>query len=157
MEIIKNGRILDINDARIVYRNFSGAAGKYNREGDRNFAVVIPSEEIKEELVADGWNVKIRPPRDEFEDPFMFLPVKVKFNDRGPSVYVRSGNSIGRLNEETVGMLDEIDILGVNMTLRASNWEVNGKTGTSAYLQAIEVIQNVDRFRAQYDEQGLLD
>lgn len=147
--------ILQIEDARIIYRNFAGIGSKYNREGDRNFAVIIPNQEIADELIADGWAVKIKPPRDEDESPFMYLPVKVKFNNRGPAAYVKSGNSVQRLNKDTIGMLDEIDIQSVDMDLRAYDWEVNGKTGRSAYLQAINVIQNIDRFGAQYQAQEL--
>ena len=147
--------ILQIEDARIIYRNFAGIGSKYNREGDRNFAVIIPNQEVADELIADGWAVKIKPPRDEDESPFMYLPVKVKFNNRGPAAYVKSGNSVQRLNEDTIGMLDEIDIQSVDMDLRAYDWEVNGKTGRSAYLQAINVIQNIDRFGAQYQAQEL--
>lgn len=147
--------ILQIEDARIIYRNFAGIGSKYNRDGDRNFAVIIPNQEIADELIADGWAVKIKPPRDEDESPFMYLPVKVKFNNRGPAAYVKSGNSVQRLNKDTIGMLDEIDIQSVDMDLRAYDWEVNGKTGRSAYLQAINVIQNIDRFGAQYQAQEL--
>lgn len=142
--------ILQIEDARIIYRNFAGRGDKYNREGDRNFAVIIPNEEIKDELIENGWNVKIKPPRDEDDTPFMFLPVKIKFNNRGPAAYVASGDSYQRLNEETIGMIDDIDIASVDMDLRPYDWEVNGKTGRTAYLQAINVIQNVDRFGAMY-------
>ena len=147
--------ILQIEDARIIYRNFAGVGSKYNRDGDRNFAVIIPNQEIADELIADGWAVKIKPPRDEDDSPFMYLPVKIKFNNRGPAAYVKSGNSVQRLNKETIGMLDEIDIQSVDMDLRAYDWEVNGKTGRSAYLQAINVIQNIDRFGAQYQAQEL--
>lgn len=154
MNINFRDEILEIENARIIYRNFAGAGSKFNREGDRNFAVIIPDEEIKEELVARGWNVKIKPPRDEYDEPFMFLPVKVKFNNRGPAIYVRSGNNTpARLNEETVDMLDEIDILSVAMDIRPFDWEVNGNTGRSAYLQAMEVTQNIDRFGARYAEE----
>ena len=82
--------ILQIDDARIVYRNFSGTGSKFNREGDRNFAVVIPDQDVVDELVNRGWNVKIKPPRDEDDTPFMFLPVKIKFNERGPKVYLQT-------------------------------------------------------------------
>ena len=47
-------------------------------------------------------------------------------------------------------MLDEIDISSVDMDIKGYDWEVNGKTGKSAYLQAINVIQNIDRFGAKY-------
>ena len=154
MRIKFRGNILEIEDARIIYRNFSGAPSKFNREGDRNFAVIIPNEEIKDQLVEEGWNVKIKPPREDFDEPFMFMPIKVVFNNRGPAAYVRSGDSVTRLNEETIDMLDEIDIASVDMDVRPYDWEVNGRTGRSAYLQAINVTQNVDRFGARYSEEG---
>jgi hypothetical protein len=154
MRIKFRGNILEIEDARIIYRNFAGAPSKFNREGDRNFAVIIPNEEIKDQLVEEGWNVKIKPPREDFDEPFMFMPIKVVFNNRGPAAYVRSGDSVTRLNEETIDMLDEIDISSVDMDIRPYDWEVNGKTGRSAYLQAINVTQNVDRFGARYSEEG---
>lgn len=146
--------ILEIEDARIIYRNFEGVASKFNREGDRNFAVIVPNDEIKDILVEAGWNVKIKPPRDEDDTPFMFIPVKVKFNNRGPAVYLRSGETVTRLNEETIGILDEIDIQSVSMDLRPYDWDVNGKTGRTAYLQAINVIQNIDRFGDMYAQEG---
>lgn len=157
MRIANRGNILEIEDARIIYRNFSGVGSKFNREGDRNFAVIIPNEDIKDQLVEAGWNVKIRDARDEFEDPFMFLPVKVKFNNRGPGAYVVSGDSVTRLTEDTIDMLDEIDIASVDMDLRPYDWEVNGNTGRTAYLQNINVIQNIDRFGARYAEEGRLN
>ena len=85
----------------------------------------------------------------------MYIPVKIKFNGRGPAVYVESAGNVQRLNEDTIGMLDEIDISSVDMDLRPYDWEVNGKNGRSAYLQAINVHQNIDRFGAQYKAQEL--
>ena len=144
--------ILQIDDARIVYRNFSGAPSKFNREGDRNFAVVIETQEQADALIEEGWNVKIKAPRDEGEDPFIYLPVKIKFNDRGPSVYLRSGKAMRKLGEDTVDVLDNVDILSVSMDLRPYDWEVNGKSGRTAYLQSINVTQEVDRFADIYAE-----
>ena len=138
--------ILQIDDARIIYRNFAGRGDKYNREGDRNFAVVIPDEETADELTNLGWNVKIKPPREDGDTPFMFLPVKVKFNDRGPNVYLKTGNVQNKLDEESVGLLDNIDIIGVDLDIRPFDWDVNGKQGRTAYLQSIRGIQDVDRF-----------
>lgn len=138
--------ILQIDDARIIYRNFAGRGDKYNREGDRNFAVVIPDEEMAAQLTDLGWNVKIKPAREDGDAPFMFLPVKVKFNDRGPNVYLKTGNVQNRLDEESVGLLDNIDIIGVDLDIRPFDWDVNGKQGRTAYLQSIRVVQDVDRF-----------
>lgn len=144
--------ILQIDDARIIYRNFSGAPSKFNREGDRNFAVVIPDQEIANALIKEGWNIKIKPPRDEDDSPFMYLPVKIKFNERGPAVYLKTGNAMNRLDEESIDMLDNIDILGVDLDIRPYDWEVNGKEGRTAYLQSIHVTQDIDRFAARYVE-----
>lgn len=145
--------ILQIDEARIVYRNFAGVGSKFNREGDRNFSVLIDDEDIANALIEDGWKVKIKPPRDEDDTPFMHLPVKVKFNDRGPIVWLKCGDRPPvRLDEESIGCLDNIDILSVDMDLRPYDWEVNGSTGRTTYLQSIHVTQDViDRFAARYE------
>lgn len=148
--------ILQIDDARIVYRNFSGAASQYNRAGDRNFSVVIDDQEIADALIEAGWNVRIKPPREPGDAPFMHLPIKVKFNDRGPAVYLKSGDADPvKLTEDTISCLDNIDILGTDLDIRPYDWEVNGKEGRTAYLQALHVTQNLDRFAARYSDDDL--
>lgn len=144
--------ILQIDDARIIFRNFSGKPDKYNRAGDRNFALVIPDEETANALIERGWNVKTKPPREEDDEPFRYLNVKVKFNDRGPTVYLRTSNVTNRLDEESVGMLDNIDILSVDLDIRPYDYDVDGKTGRAAYLQSICVTQRVDRFAERFAE-----
>lgn len=146
--------ILQIDDARIIFRNFSGAPSKFNREGDRNFAVIIPEQEIADALIAEGWNVKIKPPREDGDTPFMYLPVKIKFNDRGPRVYLKSGSNIIRLDEESISCLDSVDIISVDLDIRPYDWNVNGMEGRTAYLQSIQVTQEVDRFYDQYEKQN---
>ena len=151
--------ILQIDDARIIFRNFRGEGGRFNKEGDRNFAVVIPNQEMAESLLNDvnqygaGWNVKIKAPREEGDDPFIYLPVKVKFNNRGPVIYLESGSNRIRLTEDTISMLDEIDILSVDMDIRPYDDEINGKPFRSAYLQSMLVRQEIDRFAARFAEE----
>ena len=151
--------ILQIDDARIIFRNFRGEGGRFNKEGDRNFAVVIPNQEMAESLLNDtnqygaGWNVKIKAPSEEGDDPLIYLPVKVKFNNRGPVIYLESGSNRIRLTEDTVSMLDEIDILSVDMDIRPYDDEINGKPFRSAYLQSMLVRQEIDRFAARFAEE----
>ena len=114
--------------------------------------MIIPNHEIADKLIEAGWNVKIKPPRGEDEEPFMFLPVKIKFNGRGPQVYLRTGSKLNRLDAESVGVLDQVDIRSVDLDLRPYEWDVNDKHGITAYLQAIEVIQEIDRFAARDEE-----
>lgn len=147
--------ILQIDDAHIIYRNFSGIGSKFNREGDRNFAVIIPDEDMAERLVNEGWNVKIKPPRDDQDSPFMYLPVKVKFNDYGPNVYLTSGKKTNQLDEDSVSCLDDIEIISVDMDIRPYDWGPIGpdqKYGRTAYLQSIDVTQKIDRFAARREQ-----
>jgi hypothetical protein len=154
-------RILQINDARITYKNFTGAGDRFNREGDRNFALIIPSEEIKDALINDvneygaAWNVKIKPPREDGDDPFMYMNVKVKFTAFGPNVYLKSGNAEPvRLDEESIECLDQMDIASVDLDIRAYDDEINGRGFRSAYLQSIYVVQDFsrDRFASRFNQ-----
>ena len=150
--------ILQIDDARIIYRNFAGAASKFNREGDRNFSIVIPDQEMADALVNEGWNVKIKAPREDGDVPFMTLPVKVKFNDRGPNVYLQTGNRMNRLDEDSIACLDQIDIVSVDLDVRPYDWVLyegtkDEKRGRSAYLQSIKVVQDVDRYASRFAEE----
>ena len=62
---------------------------------------------------------------------------------------LKSGNNPPRrLDEEDVSILDEIDILSVDLDIRPYDWSVNGKTGRTAYLHAIQVTQECCRFES---------
>ena len=154
----RNG-FVEIEDARIIWPNFSGEASKYNKEGDRNFCIAIPNQDIADSLTNDvnefgvGWNVKIRPPRDEDEDPFMFLKVKLSFKGQGPDVFLITNGKMTRLDEESISCLDHIEISYVDLSIRPYDDEINGRPFRSAYLRAIYVTQNVDRFAARYAEE----
>lgn len=151
--------ILQIDDARIIFRNFAGEGSKYNREGDRNFAVVIDNEEVAEAIANDvneygvSWNVKIKPPREEGDMPFMYLPVKLKFNDRGPIVYLKTGSVMNKLDEGSVDILDNIDIASVDLDIRPYDDMINGKPFRAAYVQSMCVTQEFDRFAARHAEE----
>lgn len=142
--------ILQIDDARIIFRNFEGRGDKFNREGDRNFSLLIEDPNTADALIKEGWNVKIKEGRDEDDGPFMRLPVKVKFTDYGPNIYLITGGRRNELDEESIACLDNIDIESVDMDIRPYDWEVNGRTGRTAYLQSMQVIQRIDRFAARY-------
>lgn len=144
--------ILQIDDARLIFKNFSGKPDKYNREGDRNFAIRILDEELADRLIDKGWSVKKKPPRDEDDSPFMYLPVKIKFNDRGPDIYLESGKAKVKLDEENIDCLDNIDISKVDLDIRPYDWEVNGKEGRSAYLYSMYVIQESNRFANRFND-----
>ena len=149
---------LEINDARIIWKNFTGRGDRFNREGDRNFHLVIPDQETCELMqndvneFGDSWNVKIKPPREEGDVPFMHMLVKVKFNGRGPNVYLDRGPNRDPLvlNEDTVHCLDDMDILSVDLDVRPYDDKLpNGNTFRTAYLSAMRVYPRMDRFAAE--------
>ena len=143
-------QIDDINGRQIIFKNFEGRGDKFNREGDRNFSLRIDDENTANALVKEGWNVRIKEGRDEDEGPFMRLPIKVKFTTYGPNVYLRTGDRVNELNEESIACLDNIEIESVDMDIRLYDWDVNGRTGRTAYLQSMEVVQRINRFAARY-------
>ena len=78
------------------------------------------------------------------------MQVNVKYTDRSaPKVYLISGDSQIELNEDTVGMIDDIDIRSVDLDIRPYDGEARGQAFRSAYLQSIWVVQEVDRFAAR--------
>lgn len=143
-------QIDNIDGRDIMFKNFEGRGDTFNREGDRNFSLRLRDPDTADALIEKGWKVKIKDGREEDDGPFMRLPIKVKFTDYGPNVYLWTGNRRNELNEETIRMLDQIEIDHVNMDVRPYDWEINGRTGRTAYLQTIEVFQRVNRFDERY-------
>jgi hypothetical protein len=138
-----------IEDATIIFRNFSGKEGQYNREGDRNFAVIIPELDAKN-LEADGWNVRYLEPRDEGDPPTPYISVAVNFNNRPPRVVLLTSTTRTQLDENSVEVLDWSDIKVADLIARGYEWNVNGKSGIKAYLQSLFITIEEDALEQKY-------
>lgn len=129
-----------IENAKIIFRNFSGAETQYNRAGDRNFCVVIDSEETAHQMLADGWNVKQSKPRDEDDDVYYYLQIKVKFGSYPPEIHLLTTDRDNIIGEDLVGTLDRANIENVDLIFSPYRWTLkNGDTGIKAYLQEMYV------------------
>lgn len=152
---MSDGKNVVMENVDIIFRNFSGKESEFNREGDRNFAILL-SQEIADAMAQDGWNVKqlkAREDADEGEEPGFFLPVKVKYGKGSPPrVVLITSRGRENLSEDQVEMLDWVDIVNVDLIFRPYEWSVNGKTGISAYLQDIYVKIDENPLERKYAE-----
>jgi hypothetical protein len=146
---------VQIDDARIIFRNFAGKEGQYNREGDRNFGVVLPID-IALQMEEDGWNIKYLKAREEGEEPTPWVQVAVSYKGRPPRVVMitHRGNPPEpvrtTLPEELVELLDYADLSTVDLILNPYQWAVSGKTGVKAYLKTIFAKVQQDELERRY-------
>ena len=138
-----------VEDAHIIFRNFTGKEGQYNREGDRNFAVILDPE-IATAMAEDGWNVRYLPPREEGDEETPYIQVSVNFNNRPPKVVTLTSSGQTRLDEGSVEILDWADFRTVDLIARGYEWTVNGKSGVKAYLQSLFITIEEDALERKY-------
>jgi hypothetical protein len=138
-----------VEDARIIFRNFAGKEGQYNREGDRNFAVIL-DQDTALQMLEDGWNVKYLEARDEGDEDTPYISVGVNFKNRPPRVVLLTSTSRTQLDEASVEVLDYAEIKTADLICRGYDWTVGDKSGTKAYLQSLFVTIEEDALEKKY-------
>lgn len=146
-----NDGTLTMEDARIIFRNFAGKEGQYNREGDRNFCVVLDPK-VAEDMARDGWNIKSLRAREEGDEETPYIQVSVNFKGRPPRAVMITSRGRTDLTEHEIEMLDWADIKTVDLIIRPYEWSVNGKSGVKAYLKSIFVTIDEDELELKYSE-----
>lgn len=143
---------LNIENARLIFKNFSGRETKFNREGNKNFCVRIDDPDLAQQLAEDGWNVHISNPIDVDEAPWHYIQVSVNFDNIPPNVYMITRRGKTKLDAESVSNLDYADIVSADLIIRPYHWEVNGKSGIKAYLKTAYIVIEEDEFADKYAE-----
>lgn len=139
-----------VENARIIFKNFSGKEGQFNPAGRRNFCWLIDDPELVKVMERDGWNVRYLTPRDEGEDPQPYVQVAVNFGNVPPKIVLITEASKTVLDESTVDILDYADIANIDMTINPYPWTVQGRSGVKAYLDTLYVTIVEDELEKKY-------
>lgn len=129
---------ITIEDAKVVWPNVSGEERTFNREGDRNFCILLEPA-MAELMESKGWNVKYLRAREEGEPPRPYIKITVKFGDYPPRIVFLTMGGRNAVDEELAGEVDRLEIEQWDVTIRPYDWEVNGNTGRKAYLKTMYV------------------
>lgn len=143
---------VNIANARIGFRNFSGKEGQYNPAGNRNFAIFIEDMELARRMEKDGWNIRWLEPKDENDPMQPMISVKVAFGKYPPKIVLVSKKGLSQLREEDINILDWAELDKVDLTLNASEWAFGGKSGVKAYLKTMYATIAADPWEEQYAE-----
>lgn len=155
---IRRGDVITIEDAKILWPNFSGAKDMYNAEGDRNFNLHLTKQQA-DELAADGWNVKCKLARpndpDQDGEERCVLKVVVKFEVKPPKIVMVGSKTRNRteLGADIAGLMDSAELQTMDLSFVPYFWELkNGNCGVSAYLKTLYCVVTEDELDQKWNE-----
>lgn len=155
----EDDRTILIDDAHIMFRNFSGAPDKFNAlGGKRYFHAVIPPQLVAT-LEEQGYNIKYLKPREEGDLPTAHLKISINTEGRQPpKVYVVNSKGRRQLTPEMFPMLDWADFGRIDLIWnRYTRQWPDGRTTTTAYLQTFFGFVREDELEQRYSEIPDLD
>lgn len=141
--------VVTIEDARILWPNFSGAKDKYNAEGDRNFNLHLTKQQA-DDLSALGWNIKCKFPRPEEDtdqqEERCVLKINVKFDYKPPRIVGVGSRSRNRTEYHAgiAGLIDSAEIVKCDISFVPHFYDFNGNIGVNAYLKTMYFILRED-------------
>lgn len=149
---------LVIMGARMWFCNFEGRREMYNSEGLRNFKIDIPDEALAQQMIQEGWNVSVRPPRDEFDTTRYQLKINVSFDPPFPRLMPKifrvsdRDKTMVQLDEDSCKILDASDIISADLKIRARPWvdQATGAHRITAWLLDLYATVREDDLTAKY-------
>lgn len=174
--------LIHIENAIIVSKNFKGEEKRdpenpkriVNTKGNRNFSMLLNEEAAdlisNYRLVGEGdkkFKVSVKLPPEDAEDqtPSIYMSVKVSYKydaDGRPKWFnpvINQYSSKGKTEktEKNVDSIDDVYIEKASLIFSAYPYDVNGKTGLSAYLRKMNYKIMEDEMDAKWDQTYITD
>lgn len=149
-------KVISLEDTRFIYMtNFQGDPNRDKYRAVGKFAnIVIPDLMLARELIDEGFNIRFTRPKEGEEEGFIptyYVRVNVNYDvSWPPKIYIVTGNNEPKLlDDESIGMLDNIRVKNVNAVLSSREWEPGR---FSLYVKTMYVEQDIedDPFAARY-------
>lgn len=142
-----------LEDVQLMFRNFAGEARQFNDAGKRNFHIFLEPE-LAEAMARDGWNVKNLKPKDEDDIVGQaHLKVLVNFRGRPPQIYMVTAKKKTKLDEDTVMLLDNADIIRADVTINQYEFDPVAQPGKfTAYCDVLYATIRETELDAKYEE-----
>jgi len=151
-------RYYEIKHAVLYSHDFSG-----NRFETPSICVKIDDEGLAQQLSQEGWNIRLSKYSTD-EEPVYYLPVSISFKNRNyiPEIYYLGQYTKGTLNEDTLYILDDLDIIDADLTINKRIYvdKNTGEERIKAYLSsAIFTIEEKNNYSQRYNdyEPGAID
>ena len=150
---MENNKLVSIENTRFIFEtNFSGDPRRDKFGSDKRYANIIVPEELAEELIDEGFNVRCTDPKDGEYEKTYFVKATVNYDSKfPPRIYLVSGdNPPTLLDSESVCNIDTMYIKNVNVILSKY---YNAKIDKwSLYVRTMYVEQELDNdpFAARY-------
>lgn len=149
----KHNGDLTIEDAKILYHNFNGDERQFNPKGTRSINVIIDDTDFAQQLQEEGWKVKLRAPKADGEVPIYHVPVFIRYDVVPPRVYMITANGRKKtlLDEDTVGMLDNMDLITVDIEIHPYEWDHVSHQKKAYVTDMYCTVEDKSAFARKYD------
>lgn len=143
-------------NARIIWKNFRGDKGPWDTRADKSFAILINDSVLAEELREEGWTLKELAANDDFDSVAYALKVKVRFDKKPPKcklvTNINGRQKVTKLDEDSISFLDWAEPEKIDLTISQSKWNMNGRSGITAYLDVMYFTPVVDELETEYED-----
>ena len=145
--------------SQLIFRNFEGAAGKFNNAGDRNFCLII-DEELANQLDNLKFNIKRTKARDDY-DSVPYIKIRVGYtykdgtdNQNPPKIFKIDSTGMKLLTKDQVKFLDGARIKNVDLEFSANDYidRETGEVRYSAYLKSLYATVEESALEREYNE-----